>query len=127
MRMKVLNIEDNAFKHNDICKVLKKCGITEIDWARNLEDGVKRIETQIEKDVPYDVVITDMWYPAYPGGADAASGEELIRLSKEKGWNLGIILCSSVHYRINGILGSVHYSERSDWESEIVALINRMK
>ena len=25
--MKVLNIEDDAFKHNDICKVLTSCGV----------------------------------------------------------------------------------------------------
>ena len=30
--MKVLNIEDDAFKHNDICKVLTSCGVNTVYW-----------------------------------------------------------------------------------------------
>ena len=35
--MHILNIEDDAIKHRDICKVLENCGIREIDWAKNLD------------------------------------------------------------------------------------------
>ena len=29
--MRVLNIEDDTFKHNDICKALSGCGIKDIE------------------------------------------------------------------------------------------------
>ena len=39
--MRVLNLEDNAFKHYEIKKALSALGITRTDWVRNLEDGLK--------------------------------------------------------------------------------------
>lgn len=63
---------------------------------------------------PYDLIITDMWYPEKPGGRDTDSGEALIKEVKERGWGIPIILCSSVNYHFPGILGSVHYSENED-------------
>ena len=42
--MKVLNIEDDAFKHNDICKVLTSCGVNTVYWEKNYEDGWKAIK-----------------------------------------------------------------------------------
>ena len=36
--MRVLNIEDDTFKHNDICKALSGCGIKDVEWSNNLAD-----------------------------------------------------------------------------------------
>lgn len=44
--MRVLNIEDDTFKHNDICKALSGCGIKDVEWSNNLADGWKQIKTQ---------------------------------------------------------------------------------
>ena len=39
--MYILNLEDNIFKHNDICKVIKRGPFNDvkIDCIGNLEDG----------------------------------------------------------------------------------------
>ena len=34
--MRVLNIEDDTIKHNDICKALSGCGIKDVEWSNNL-------------------------------------------------------------------------------------------
>ena len=65
--MRILNIEDNVIKHNDICKVLSGAGFRDVDWAGNLNEGVKMIEDHMSSDTPYDLVITDMWYPRDAG------------------------------------------------------------
>ena len=126
--MKILNLEDNVFKHRDIIKALARgsFGKNEIDWVRNLEDGIAKIKEHIELGETYDLIITDMWYPEFPGGSDADSGEKLIAISKENGWSAPIILCSSVNYHFPGILGAVHYSENEDWEEQLVELIRRI-
>ena len=43
--MKVLNIEDDTFKHNDICKALSGCGIKDVEWSNNLADGISLSRT----------------------------------------------------------------------------------
>lgn len=123
--MYILNLEDNMYKHHDICKVLRggRFGVVNIENVRNLEDGVERIEEQIESGHPYDCIITDMWYPERPGGGDAPSGEELIQMAKEKDWKIPIILCSSMNYRYPEIYGSVHYAKDEEWERDLLNLV----
>ena len=58
--MRVLNIEDDTFKHNDICKALSECGIKDIEWSNNLADGWKQIKNTIDSNNPYDLIITDI-------------------------------------------------------------------
>lgn len=122
--MFILNIEDDIYKHHDICTALKRGGFSslQIDCEENLEGGMNRIKKQIESGKPYDLIITDMWYPECPGGMEKESGVKLIHAAKENRWDIPIILCSSVCYRTSCILGCVHYSENEDWESEIIRL-----
>ena len=127
--MFVLNIEDDIYKHHDICKALRNDGLSElrIDLEGNLSDGIKKIREQNALGKPYDLIITDMWYPEYSGGQEAESGEKLINTVKENRWNIPIILCSSVNYRFPEILGSVHYSENEDWENILIQLVKQIR
>ena len=68
--MRVLNIEDDVAKHNNICKVLKRNGFIRIDWAKNLEDGMELIKSSIDSSDPYMLVVTDMYYPLVKGGKE---------------------------------------------------------
>ncbi len=126
--MHILNIEDDVFKHHDICEALKRGGFADlrIDCKGNLVDAIEQIEEHNNAGKPYDLIITDMWYPESAGGREVESGEKLINISKEKGWNIPIILCSSVNYAYPGILGSVYYSENEDWENKIVRLAKKV-
>lgn len=126
--MLVLNIEDDVFKHYNICRALRGGGLSDlhIECKSNLEAGIEKIEEQNSLGKPYDLIITDMWYPESNGGREAESGERLITIVQEKGWNIPIILCSSVNYNYPGILGSVHYSENEDWENKLVQLAKKV-
>ena len=104
--MKVLNLEDNAIKHYEICRILKRNGIEEIDWVRNLEDGLKKVEEN-----KYDLYITDMWYPKHSGGPDNRSGELFIKEILKRKDPAPVILCSNhVRIRITRILRSMGHS-----------------
>lgn len=126
--MFVLNIEDDVFKHHNICKALRDGGFKDlhIECKGNLNDGIEIIEENNKIGKPYDLIITDMWYPESSGGREAESGEKLIKIAKDNGWNIPIILCSSVNYNYPGILGSVHYSENEDWENKMIHLVRKI-
>lgn len=124
--MYILNLEDNVFKQVDITKVIRQFGKHEVDWVRNLGDGIEKLEMQMQSDKPYDLIISDMWYPEFSGGSDANSGDKLVKIIKEKGWNVPIIICSSVDYSYHEIFGNVHYSKEKPWENELAALIRKL-
>ena len=120
--MKVLNVEDTAIKHANIRKVLNQSGITEIDWAKNLADGI----ALLQQPKVYDLVITDMYYPLESGGSEEEAGKILISKMKEMQLNIPIIVCSSARYRIEEILGAVLYSEKNDWERQLQELVRSL-
>lgn len=120
--MRVLNIEDDAIKHSNICKALNRHGIVECDWVKNLEDAIKMVR---DHKTDYELIITDMFYPLNPGGDEVEAGFIFIREMKEKEIAIPIIVCSSVSYQVSDVLGTVHYSEKIDWEKQLGSLILR--
>ena len=124
--MKALIIDDNVFKQSDIEKVLRSTIKWDIiDCERNLEYGLDCIEESIECGQPYDLIVTDMWYPERKGGDEFASGEKLIQIAVERKWDIPIILCSSINYHFSEILGAVHYSENDNWEEKMRQLVEK--
>lgn len=124
--MKVLNIEDDALKHNDICKVLTSSGVKEVDWEKNFSDGVKAINNAENAETPYDLIITDMYYPKEAGGSEEASGELIIQKVIDQELKVPVILCSSVNLRFSEIFGCVYYNKMRNWEDDLRNLINRL-
>ncbi len=123
--MYILHLEDDIIKQYHIQRALEDACFSDfkLDHVNNLSDGIKNIERQIKAGRLYDLIITDMWYPERNKEAESASGKQIIKLVKEKGWNIPIIVCSTVDYEIPGILGSVHYDKNKDWEHELVRLV----
>lgn len=124
--MKVLNIEDDAFKHNDICKVLTSCGVNTVYCEKNYEDGWKAIKNAEDAEKPYDLIITDMYYPREAGGREEASGELIIQKVIDQELKVPVILCSSVNLRFSEIFGYVYYNRIRNWEDDLKLLINKL-
>ncbi len=124
--MKILNVEDDVYKQVDISKAVKRCADARIDWVKNLEDALDKLEGSVRSPEPYDLVITDMWYPKNKGGDEAKSGEVLIEKIKDNGWKIPVILISSMNYRLPDIYASIYYSKDGDWERELEKKIKEM-
>lgn len=124
--MKVLNIEDDTFKHNGICKVLTSCGVKAVDWETNFEEAWKAIEDAENSETPYDLIITDMYYPKEAGGSEEASGEVIIQKVLDHELKVPVILCSSVNFKYNEIFGCVYYNKVTNWEDDLRGIINRL-
>ena len=120
--MRVLHLEDNAFKHYEIKKVLASCGVTGTDWVRNLEEGLKMAAEE-----KYDLYITDMWYPAVPGGPEGCCGQAFIEEIQRRGDTTPILLISNQNYSYPEILKALYYSDRSDWERELEGIVRSLK
>lgn len=126
--MRIIHLEDSVDKHMEVCRELRKMGITNVEWATNVSEGLGQIETAILNGTPFNLAITDMHYPLRRGDvADWKAGEYLIETLAKKGIDLPVILCSTRNYRISGAYGSVWFSDLSDWEIDLCNLIDKLK
>ena len=125
--MRVLNIEDTPTKHRAIKDVLESCRVMDVDCERNLADGVARYKEALAEGNPYDLIITDMWYPREKGMGDNKSGEELIKIATTEHWDVPILICSNQDWNYPEILGSLYYSENVDWEGQLRKYIEEIK
>ncbi len=117
--MRVINFEDTPIKHNAIRNVLEEYKITDIDCVKNLEDGLEMYRKALETDQPYDLIITDMWYPPAQGAHEDRCGDKLINMALDEKWETPIIVCSNQNYDYPEIFGSLYYSENEDWEGKL--------
>ncbi len=125
--MRILNVDDNAIKSAKITAEVKKVDRNaDIEWARSLEEAIKMIKKNFEDNTPYDLVITDMWYPKDSYGKNVESGDDLIKMNESEGWNLPMILVSTINYQYREILGCLHYSENEDWETGLRRMIEQI-
>lgn len=125
--MRILNLEDSVTKHVKISDVVNSTGKHQIDWVKNLEDGIEKIQKTQGTPKQYDLFISDMYYPKMQGGGDADSGMLFVEKMEDMGIKTPIIICSTVRFRMPNILGTVHFSENEDWESELRLLINSIE
>ena len=125
--MRVLNVEDDVFKHNQIKSALRQLNITDITWLENENDAVIDVLENEENNTPYDLIISDMQFPLFSGGRpDDDAGMTFIDELQGHKITIPIIVCSSFRLSIPSILGCVHYSDKTDLVLEFRNLINKI-
>lgn len=106
--IKVIHFEDSVLKHIAISCVLKELNISTIVRTDNLEEGIRKIETEANSDAPFDLIITDMHFPLYSGGeASWKAGEIVFEKLQEKRIEIPVIVCSSMNMKVPGAYGCV--------------------
>ena len=124
---KVLNIEDLPTKHVAVRRALERCGVPYIDHADNAVDGLDMIEAAINEGKPYDVIVSDMYFPMSKGGMEVQAGMYVIEELRARGINVPVIVCSSARMVIPEIVGCIHYSSRNDLDADMRELIEQVR
>ncbi len=116
--MKILNVEDDPYKHQDIKRALNRMGITDITLEESVNGAVISVLESIENHNPFDLIISDMQFPLFTNGRpDDDAGMTFIAELKEQNIDIPIIICSSFRLNIPEVMGCVHYSRNTDlWE-----------
>ena len=125
--MKVLNIEDTPIKHRKIRDVLEGCRITDIERVGYLDEGIEKYKEAIAAGNPYDLIITDMYYPPSHGADEARSGDMLVKIALEEKWDVPIIICSNQNYDYPEIFGTLYFSDNVDWEGQLCGYIDKLR
>ena len=125
---KVLNFEDSMTKHVAVVRALNKCGIYTIDHATSAMEGLAMIEMAIEEGTPYDLIISDMYFPIFPREYEAQAGLYVIEELKNRQIDVPIIVCSSVRLHIPEVVGCIHYNEfRGDLDADMREMVDIVK
>lgn len=121
---KVLNIEDTMSKHVDIVRALNRCGVPNVVHAATAVEALDMIEKAIEGGMPYDAIVSDMYFPISPGGMETQAGMYVIEELEARGIDVPVIVCSSARMVIPDIVGCIHYSPyRNDLDADMREMI----
>ena len=124
--MRVLNVEDNVIKHHNIKRALETLGIREVTWVKNEYDAIKAVKDSIDSGCPFDLIISDMYFPLFPGSKeDENAGFTFIGELNDNNIDIPVIVCSSIRLSIPGILGCVYYSSNVDLDEEFKNLLKK--
>ena len=121
---KVLNIEDLPTKHVAVRRALERCGVISIDHAETAVDGLDMIEAAIAEGKPYDVIVSDMYFPMSKGGMEVQAGMYVIEELHARGIQVPVIVCSSARMVIPEIVGCIHYSSKNDLDADMREMID---
>lgn len=121
---KVLNIEDFPSKHVDVRRALERCGVPYIDHAETAVDGLDMIEAAIAEGKPYDLIVSDMYFPMTRGGMEVQAGMYVIEELQARGIDVPVIVCSSARMVIPEIVGCIHYSPRNDLDADMREMVD---
>lgn len=126
---KVLNIEDLPSKHVAVRRALERCNVPYVDHADNAVDGLDMIEVAIAEGKPYDLIVSDMYFPMSKGGMEVQAGMYVIEELQARGIDVPVVVCSSARMVIPEIVGCIHYSSRNDLDAdmrEMVEIVRNM-
>ena len=115
---RVINIEDNVYKHIAIKRALNKSNVLIVDSENNGNDGIAMIENAITDGKPYDLLVTDMHFPIH-GEDNVKAGELVIAELRKRGIDIPVVVCSTHPYNIKEAVHNIFYNERSrdiDWD-----------
>ncbi|MBQ6844160.1 MAG: hypothetical protein IJO60_05950 [Agathobacter sp.] len=125
---KVLNIEDLPTKHVAVRRALERCGVSRIDHAETAVDGLDMIEAAIAEGKPYDLIVSDMYFPMSKGGMEVQAGMYVIEELQARGIDVLVIVCSSARMVIPEIVGCIHYNPyRNDLDADMRELIEQIR
>lgn len=124
---KVLNFEDLPSKHVAVRRALERCGVPNIDHADNAVEGLDMIEAAIAEGKPYDLIISDMYFPISKGGMEVQAGMYVIEELQARGIDVPVIVCSSARMVIPEIVGCIHYSSRNDLDADMREMIEMLR
>lgn len=117
--MRVLNVEDDPFKHHDVKNALMRLGITDVTLSEYEFDAMVCVIESIENGNPYDLIISDMQFPLFENGPlDDDAGMTFLAELKENDIDIPVIVCSSYRLRLPDVFACVHYQkDKTDlWE-----------
>lgn len=125
--MKIIHMEDDVLKQSAISRAIRGVGNVEIDWVKDMESGLEKIQEAADKGMPYDLAITDMQYPLSKNeDINPEAGEIFMKKIKDLDINLPIIVCSSINMQYADAHGCVWYNDSHNWERDMVSLVKKI-
>lgn len=63
--MKIIIIDDERYKYENIADYIRRTGETNISWAKSRNSGLRQIREAYMAGEPYDLVVCDNYMPIY--------------------------------------------------------------
>ena len=125
---RVLVVDDEVIKYMAIKKALEFNGIREIQIVGNQEAVWEEIEKAEQRDEKFDLIVTDMHYPLREREEpNPDAGFILLDEMEKRGYQIPVIICSSLNFREPRALGCVWYRENESLEFAFMDVLQRIR
>ena len=111
-KMKILIVEDNNRKFDDISSAFEECGETDITRRISRNGALKEIRESLTNNSTYDLIILDMQIPIYddtPNQIQLNGGMEVFERIQRWKCNAQVAFCSSEPVECDDAFASIHY------------------
>ena len=125
---RALIVDDEVIKYMEIKKALEFSGIREIQIVGDQEAVWEEIEKAENRGEKFDLIVTDMHYPLREREKpNPDAGFILLDEMEKRGYQIPVIICSSLNFREPRALGCVWYRENGNLEFDFKDVLQRMK
>lgn len=94
--MRILLIEDNDYKANDITETLVRVDVTDITRKEAINESLRELNEQHQKNNDYDCIILDMQFPRFKNQMpEANAGMHILKFLERRHITTPVIVCSS--------------------------------
>ena len=125
---RVLVVDDEVIKYMAIKKALEFNGIREIQIVGNQEAVWEEIEKAEQRDEKFDLIVTDMHYPLREREEpNPDAGFILLDEMEKRGYQIPVIICTSLNFREPRALGCVWYRENESLEFAFMDVLQRIR
>lgn len=125
--LKILIIEDNDYKFENIAHTVEKLCSCVIDRAESRNSGLSKIRDSYLKNEPYNILFCDNYLPIYDHGQEIMPrAAEIIQYIRHRGYHLPICLCSSES--IEGINANyyLHYDSSVYLGGQVIEILTEI-
>lgn len=125
---RALVVENEVIKYMAIKKALEFNGIREIQIVGNQEAVWEELVKAEQRGEKFDLIVTDMHYPLREREKpNPDAGFILLDEMKKSGYQIPVIICSSLNFREPRALGCVWYRENESLEFAFMDVLQRIR
>lgn len=121
---RVLHLDSDGYRHKMVKHALKGCGAVIVDYVRDMDGAVERLEAAAQQGTPYDLIVMEP-EKRYWDSFDAGNYTGLLRQLEEHQIMVPVLICGMFDLYVRSETGVVWYIRDRDMTQDFQREISK--